>query len=138
MVWCHEQYIGPPNRPNQQIKLHLTSWQYPLINYLGPNIAACSSPLKPTGHCCYNICGAIIYIQKPWDAIDVPFNLIEAKNDMEALINPPPPRKGFSYKSKPLEFWHIISKLKAESVSSNNVFTTFLSLNSKNWALRNF
>ena len=95
------------NRPKKQIKLHLTSWQYPFINHLGPNIAACSSPLKPTGHCCYNICGAIIYIQKPWDAIDVPFNLIEAKNDMEALINPPPPRKGFSFKSKSFEFWHI-------------------------------
>ena len=28
------QWLGPPNRPIQQIKLHLTSWQYPLINYL--------------------------------------------------------------------------------------------------------
>ena len=70
---------------------------------------ACSSALKPIGNCCYNICGAIIYIQKPWDAIDIPFNLIEAKNDMEALINPPPPRKGFSFKSKTFEFWHIVS-----------------------------
>ena len=27
-------WLGLPNGPNQQIKLHLTSWQYPLINYL--------------------------------------------------------------------------------------------------------
>ena len=27
-------WLGPSNRPNQEIKLHPTSWQYPLINYL--------------------------------------------------------------------------------------------------------
>ena len=96
--------------------IFLTTWKGLWTSLISLNklswseIASCSSPLKPTGHCCYNICGAIIYIEKPWDAIDVPFNLIEAKNDMEALINPPPPRKGFSFKSKPFEFWHIISK----------------------------
>ena len=28
-------FIVPSNKPRQQIKLHPTSWQYPLINYIG-------------------------------------------------------------------------------------------------------
>ena len=27
-------WLGPFNKSNQQIKLHQTSWQYPLIDYL--------------------------------------------------------------------------------------------------------
>ena len=64
-----------------------------------PDLAACSSALKPIGHCCYNICGAIINVQKPWDNIDVPFNLVEAKNDIETLLQPAPTKSGISYKS---------------------------------------
>ena len=75
-----------------------------------PDLAACSSPLKPIGHCCYSICGAIIYVQKPWNSIDIPFNLNGAKNDIEALINPPPPRKGFNFKSK--SFGMIVTSVK--------------------------
>ena len=111
-IFCKKRFLNQveiKKNVTETVVQHLTNWQCPLINYLGPNIVACSSALKPIGNCCYNICGAIIYIQKPWDAIDIPFNLIEAKNDMEALINPPPPRKGFSFKSKPFEFWHIVS-----------------------------
>ena len=48
----------------------------------------CSSPLKPFGHCCYDFCGAILHIQKPWNAMDVPFNMDEAIKDIESLLKP--------------------------------------------------
>ena len=53
-----------------------------------PDIPECSSALKPDGHCCYDVCGAIIHVQKPWNRMDIPFNMEEAKEDLNSLIKP--------------------------------------------------
>jgi len=53
-----------------------------------PDVAGCSSPLKPTDHCCYDFCGAIINVQKPWEVLDLPFNMQQAKQELQTLLRP--------------------------------------------------
>jgi hypothetical protein len=39
--------IGPSNRPNRQIKLHLTNRQYPLMNYLDTDEESDENVINP-------------------------------------------------------------------------------------------
>lgn len=54
-----------------------------------PYPALCSSPLKPQEHCCYDICGAVIHIEKPWDGLGVPFDMKKVQSDVDEYLRPP-------------------------------------------------
>ena len=43
--------------------------------------------LKPIGHCCYDICGAVIHIEKP-TTYEAPFDLKEVKRIIEITLKP--------------------------------------------------
>ena len=43
--------------------------------------------LKPVGHCCYEICGAVLHIQKP-EEFYTPFDLNEINEILETIIHP--------------------------------------------------
>ena len=43
--------------------------------------------IQPKDHCCYDICGAAIHIQKP-EYVNVPFNMDQVENQMKSLRKP--------------------------------------------------
>ena len=43
--------------------------------------------LKPVGHCCYEICGAVLHIQKP-EEFNTPFDLNEINEILETILHP--------------------------------------------------
>ena len=49
-----------------------------------PESTECSSPLKPKDHCCYDVCGAIIHLKKPWDFSNLPINMDEVRDPCSA------------------------------------------------------
>lgn len=53
-----------------------------------PQYPECSSALKPLEHCCYDVCGAIINIRKPWNSVDIPFNARQAERDLRSILKP--------------------------------------------------
>ena len=51
------------------------------------NIYFFSGALKPVGHCCYEICGAVLHIQKP-EEYYTPFDLNEINEILETILHP--------------------------------------------------
>ena len=45
----------------------------------------------PIGHCCYDICGAVIHIEKP-ENYDTPFNLRRVEKIIDQILRPTYPK----------------------------------------------
>ena len=48
-ICCWNCWLRLCKRPNQQIKLHTTIWQYPIINYLGQEMLCLIKPFVSLG-----------------------------------------------------------------------------------------
>jgi len=43
--------------------------------------------IQPKDHCCYDICGAVVHVQKP-EYVDVPFNMDQVEDQLKTLRKP--------------------------------------------------